>query len=158
MAVSELGDVLHLVLRHLDVLHLQLIQEITRSRIGQESAILDHCYVNQEDFVEHVFRENVTGTDHYAVGVKVRLNQPVFMATTFFARNIKGIPPGEFERVFTSSRVYEVYQAPNINEALDTLEFKVVRTLNIVAPLKRITTRPHYAKWLTEELKIKIKH
>ena len=136
---------------------LQLVQEITRSRKGEEPAILDHLYTNQEDFVECVFRENVTGSDHYAVGAKVRLNQPVFMATTFFARSIKNIPQGEFERVFTSSRIYEVYQAPNVNAAVDTLEFKVVRTLNIVAPMKRITTRPHYAKWLTEELKIKIK-
>ena len=53
--------------------------------------------------------------------------------------------------------MYEVYQATDINTALDILEFKITRALNIVAPMRRVTTRPHYAKWLTPALQIKIK-
>ena len=136
---------------------IQYVKEITRTQTGQEPAILDHIYCNQEDFVEHIFREPVTSSDHYTVGVKIRLTAPVFIAQTFFCRAIKKIPPGEFERVFCNSRIYEIYRANDVNEALACLEFKVIRALNIVAPVKRVVTRAHYAKWMTPELQIKIK-
>ena len=135
----------------------QYVTEITRSKIGEEPAILDHCYSNKEDFIEHLFRENVTGTDHYAVGVKVRLTAPIFVSQTFFCRAIKKIPPGDFEKVFCSSRIYEVYKAEDVNEALACLEFKIIRALNICAPVKRVKTREHYAAWLTPELMVKVK-
>ena len=135
----------------------QLITEITRSQRGQESACLDHVYINQEDFVEKVFRENVTGTDHYAVGVKIRLKEPVFVSESFLGRNIDGIPKGAFEFEFCNSRIHEVYRAPNINEALRCLEFKMLRAVNIVAPERQIRTREKYAKWMTPELLIKTK-
>ena len=135
----------------------QLVTEITRSQKGEEPACLDHVYTNQDDFIETLYRENVTASDHYAIGIKIRLQTPVFMANTFFCRNIKGIPEGEFERVFTTGRVYEIYQATDINEVLDIFEFKVVRALNIVAPMRRVTTRDHYAKWVTPQLAVKIK-
>ena len=61
----------------------QYIQEITRSQEGQESAILDQIYCKQ-DFVEHVYRDNTSGTDHYCVGVKIRLTTPIFVTQTFF--------------------------------------------------------------------------
>ena len=44
-----------------------------------------------------------------------------------------------------------------MDEALAALEFKVIKSLNVVAPMKRVQTRSHYAKWLTEELRLKIK-
>ena len=134
----------------------QYVTEITRSQRGQEPSMIDHIYCNQDDFIEHVYRENVTGSDHYATGVKIRLETAVFQANTFFARNIKTIPEGEFEREFINSRIYEVYQADDIDEALACLEFKINRTLNVVAPLKRVTTRAHYAQWMTPELKLKV--
>ena len=115
----------------------QLVTEITRSQIGEEPACLDHVYTKEEDFIETLYRENVTGTDHYSIGIKIRLQTPVFLANTFFCRNIKGIPEGDFEKVFTTSRVYEIYQATDIDEVLDIFEFKVVRALNIVAPMSR---------------------
>ena len=31
-----------------------------------------------------------------------------------------------------------------------------MKALNVVAPMKRVQTRSHYAKWLTEELRLKI--
>ena len=135
----------------------QYVTEITRSKEGEEPAILDHVYCNQQDFIEHLFRENVTGSDHYSVGVKVRLTSPIYISQTFFCRAIKKIPPGEFERVFCSSRIYEVYRALDVNEALACLEFKIIRALNVVAPVKRVKTREHYAAWLTPELLVKIK-
>ena len=134
----------------------QLMQEITRSQKGDTPSLLDHIYVNEEDFVEHIFRENITGTDHYAVGVKVRLEIPVYQANSFITRNLKNIPKGEFERVFTSSRLYEIYQEETVDGTLDCLEFKVMRTLNIVAPEVTCVTRPHYARWMTPELKVKV--
>ena len=136
---------------------IQHVQEITQSQQGQAAAILDHIYCNKEDFIEHVYVENTTGSDHYAVGAKVRLSEPVFVSRSFFCRNIKRIPPGAFENVFCSSHVHEIYHAETIDEALAALEFKVVKALNVVAPMKRVRTRPHYAKWLTEELREKIK-
>ena len=135
----------------------QLITGITRSVDYQTPACLDHVYVSREDFVEHVFHEPVASSDHYAVGVKVRLQRPIFIATSFWCRNIKKIPKGEFERVFTTSRIYEVYGAGDVHEALGCLEFKIVRALNIVAPLVRIQTREHYAKWLTPDLQARVK-
>ena len=65
-------------------------------------------------------------------GVKIRLEDPVFVSRTFFCRNIKKIKEGEFERVFCSSRVYEIYQAIDIFEVLDILE----------TPLSRISSTP----------------
>ena len=135
----------------------QLVTDITRSQRGQESACLDHVYINEEGFVERVFRENVTGTDHYAVGVKIRLKEPVFVSESFLGRNIDKIPKGAFEFEFCNSRIHEVYRAPNINEALRCLEFKMLRAVNIVAPEKQIRTKDNYAKWMTPELQLKTK-
>ena len=135
----------------------QYITEKTRFKSGDHPSLLDHVYCRDDDFIEHVFRESVTGTDHHAVGVKVRLTAAVFQATTFFARNIKGIPKGDFEKEFTTSRIHEVYQAEEVDDALGCLEFKILRTMNIVCPLRRVTTRAHYARWMTSELKLKVK-
>ena len=55
-----------------------------------------------------------------------------------------------------NSRIYEVYQADDVDEALACLEFKINRTLNVVAPIRRVITRAHYAQWMTPELKLKV--
>ena len=47
-------------------------------------------------------------------------------------------------------------RAETVDEALDCLEFKIVRALNIVAPITRVRTQEHYAKWMTPELQEKI--
>ena len=46
----------------------QQVQELNQSQSGQQSAILDHIYCIKDDFVEHIYVKNTTGTDHYAVG------------------------------------------------------------------------------------------
>ena len=124
----------------------QLVKEITRSQKCQESACIDHVYVNQENFIEHLFRENVTGTDHYAVGVKVRLTDSVFESRSFLGRNLNKIPEGAFEKEFLNLRVHEVYQAETVDEAVERLERKMLTALNVVAPEKLIRTRENYAK------------
>ena len=63
------------------------------------------------------------------------------MSKSFFCRSIKKIPKVAFEH----------------DDAVASLEQKVVKTLNVVAPLRRVQTRSHYAKWLTDDLKLKIK-
>ena len=134
-----------------------MVTQITRSWRSDTPACLDHIYVNQEDFVEHVFVENTTGTDHYAIGVKIRLLTPVYVSSPFLHRSVDKVDKGEFEQIFCNSRVYEVYKAENVNEALGALEFKILRALNIVAPEKRIRPTEKYAKWMTPELLIKVK-
>ena len=107
--------------------------------------------------MEHLYLENVTGSDQHAVGVKIWLEDAVFVSRTFFCQNIKKIKEGELERVFCSNRVYEIYHATNINEVLDILEFKIVRALNIVAHITKVTKKKHYAKWLMPVLLVKIR-
>ena len=84
--------------------------------------------------------ENTTGTDHYAVGAKIRLSEQVFVSKAFFCRNIKKISKDEFENVFCNNRSYEIYNSETVDEALAALEFKVVKALNVVAPMKRVQT------------------
>ena len=136
---------------------MQMVTEITRSQRVQEPGLLDHIYTKERNFIEHVHRENVNGEDHSCIGVKVRLQEPVFQSETFLARNVDGIPEGAFEYEFCNSRVYEIYRAPDVDEALDCLEFKIIRAANIVAPERRIRTRENYAKWMTPELQLKTK-
>ena len=136
---------------------IQHVQEITRSQSGQAPAILDHLYCNKDDFVEHVYVENTTGTDHYAIGAKIRLTAPVFVSKSFFCRSVKKIPEGAFEHVFCNSRVHEIYSSETVDDAVSSLEQKIVKTLNVVALVRRVQTRAYYAKWLTEDLKLKIK-
>ena len=136
----------------------QLVTETTRSQRGQESSCIDHVYVNKENFVEHLYHENVIGTDHSTVGVKVRLTEPIFESHSFMSRNINKIPEGAFERIFCNSRVHEIYQAQNIHDSVWLLESKIISTLNVVAPEKKVQTRENYAKWITPELEVKIKH
>ena len=100
----------------------------------------------------------MTGTNHYAVGVKARLTDSVFESHSFLGRNLDRIPEGAFEKEFLNLRVHEVYQAETINEAVEKLERKMLTALNVVAPENLIRTRENYAKWMTPELLAKIKH
>ena len=135
----------------------QLVQEITRSWEGQKSACIDHIYTNRENFVEHVYVENTTGTDHRAVGVKVRLKNPVFVSSSFLHRSIDRVEKGMFENVFCNSMIHEVYNASNVNEALSKLNSKILRALNVVAPEKKVITSEKHAKWMTPEILVKIR-
>ena len=89
--------------------------------------------------------------------MKDLLTAPVFVSKSFFCRSIKKIPKVAFEHVFCNSQIHEIYHSETVDDAVASLEQKVVKTLNVVAPLRRVQTRSHYAKWLTDDLKLKIK-
>ena len=71
-------------------------------------------------------------------------------------RKIASIPPDAFEREYFQC-LGPVYQAREVNKAVELLEFAINRALDIVAPLKKIQTRINYAPWMTEEILSKLK-
>ena len=135
----------------------QLVTDITWSWPGKKSSCIDHIYTNAENFVEHVFREQITGTDHYAIGVKVRLKTPVFVSSSFLHRSIDKVKKDHFEGVFCNMRVHEVYNSTEVDESLGHLCHKILTSLNIVAPEKKVITSEKHARWMTPEILLKIK-
>ena len=135
----------------------QLVSSTTRTERNTTPSLIDHIYVNRDNFVERVYNECTTGTDHYTIGVKVRVSRPIFVSRSFLHRNVDKVKPGDFEAIFCQLRIHEIYQADNVNIGLSNLERKILHTLNIVAPEKRVETKEKYAKWMTPQILEKIR-
>ena len=124
---------------------------------GSNSACLDHLYISNTKFVEHVVNNNVCATDHHLIGCKMRTDKPVFIPEEFFTRNIKKVTPEEFHNLWSTSGLHEIFRQPDPDLALDVLEYKIIHVLNKLAPIRKVKTREIYSPWLTSELKSKIK-
>ena len=132
----------------------QLIKESTRDVGGK--AILDHVYISNPKFLEHVINHNTVATDHSCVGLKIRSDKPVFQSEVFYTRNINKVTEDDFAEVWFESNPREIFKEPDPDRALAILEFKITRVLNILAPVRKVKTRENYSPWLTESLKYRI--
>ena len=71
----------------------QMIKSTTRHVPGHRAACLDHVYTREGKNVVRTYNKNVTGFDHNMVGVRVRIDRPVFIPHTIVQRNIDAVDP-----------------------------------------------------------------
>ena len=62
----------------------------------------------------------------------------------------------EFGEAWHDSEPREIFREPDPNRALAILEFKITLVLDLVAPVRKVTTHEKYSPWLTESLKYRI--
>ena len=132
---------------------LQLVKDVTRSQTKCRDSCIDHIYTTHHTHVDYIENVNVSGTDHNMIGAHLSLDTPVFVPHTFAHRNIDAIPDGKFEAEFLRGDISEVYNCRDPNLCAEIFEFKIVRTLNKLAPERMITTKPNHAPWMTPDLK-----
>ena len=133
----------------------QLITDPTRRKKSheKESATLDHIYTTHVSHTEDIFNDNTVDTDHNLIGLRIRTDREVFIPRSFLYRNITAIDPATFDLMLQESCLDTFWRSTDVNEALEILEFKIMRVLNKLAPVRRITTTENFAPWHNDELK-----
>ena len=99
------------------------------------------------------WNENVTGTDHNMVGLRLKVKGKIFRAETFTFRSLKNVTPEMFQEAWNENVPDDIYLEKDPSEALDLLEYKILLTLEQVAPRKTLTSKANYRPWFTSELK-----
>ena len=132
----------------------QLVRGPTRNEAKQEPALLDHIYVNQVDRTERVWNEQRSGYDHNLVGVRFKARGVIFKAETFEYRNLANVTSEQFHAAWLDTNPGEIFEErDDPSEAVSIWEHKMHVTLEAVAPLMRITTKPKANAWFTKEHK-----
>ena len=132
----------------------QLVRGPTRLEVGQEPALLDHCYVNRVDSTERTWNLDCSGYDHHLVGVRFKAKGVIFNAETFEYRNLSTVTAEQFQEAWDSinpEHIFEEKEDPS--EVVSIWEHKMLVALEMVAPLQRVTTKPRKNDWFTKEHK-----
>ena len=135
--------------------YLQIIKEDTRHQ-GEHKGLLDHIYTKSLKFVERIYNRNVHGHDHNAIGVRVRQDKPVFRSEVVTTRDLDGAEVDDFERAWHQSNPQEIFASDDIEKQIEVFEYKVLHSMDIVAPEKKFNTRENYAPWVDKQLKAKM--
>ena len=130
----------------------QIIRGHTRSEANQEAALLDHIYTTAVDCTERTWNQNCSGYDHNLVGVRIKSQGKIFRAETFEYRDLKNVTVKAFEEAWNKFSPEDIFNEKDPSEAVRIWEHKVHLTLEEVAPLKRVTTKPKNNPWMTREL------
>ena len=129
----------------------QLARGPTRLEVGQEPALLDHCYVNQVDRTERTWNLDCSGYDHHIVGVRFKAKGVIFNAETFEYRNLSTVTFEQFQEAWDSINPEEIFEEKDDPlEVVSIWEHKMLVALEMVAPLQRVTTKPRKNYWFTK--------
>ena len=130
-----------------------MIRGKTRFKKGKAPSQLDQIYLNQPDKLMRTWNDNTTGYDHNMVGARVKSTGKIFRAETFSYRNIDAITEEQFSEVWDEGQPADIFEESDPSAALELWEHKVHRAIEILAPLKTLTTKANYNPWFTRELR-----
>ena len=123
----------------------------------KQRACLDHIYCNHCNFVERVINKNVTGYDHNMISVRLKLLTPVHEKKSMEVRNIKDLDPMDFLNEFALQDHDAFMLADDVDDMVDVLVKNIIKTLDRVAPSKKVVIDTRHAQYLTPELRDMIK-
>lgn len=130
----------------------QCVREDTRFQ-GKQKACLDHIYTNSAQFLETITNKSVTGYDHNMIKTRLRLLTPVYEKKVMEVRNIKNLDPAEFQQEFQLQDHDKFIRAQSVDDMVTVLVDNIVKTLDKVAPLRKVVINTCHAQYLTKELK-----
>ena len=136
--------------------YIQVIKEDTRfqkCKDKDEIGLLDHVYTNSMKYVANVYNSNIHGYDHNAVGIKVRMDKPVFREQIITNRNYDKVDPKDFDQIWIQSNPSEIWETRNIEKMVAMFVHKVIHVLDILAPERKFKLTENYAPWVNGALK-----
>lgn len=122
-------------------------------RVGKAPSQLDHIYLNEPDKLMRTWNDNITRNDHNMVGARVKAAGKIFRAETFSYRKLDEVTEDEFAEAWSDGLPSDIFEEQDPSRALEPWEHKVHRALEMVAPLKTLTTKANYNPWFNKELK-----
>ena len=130
----------------------QLVRGPTRHEAEQEPSLLDHIYVNQVDRTERTWNLQCSGYDHNLVGVRFKSKGVIFKSETFEFRDLKRVTPEMFQAAWEATNPGDIFnERDDPSEAVRIWEHKMLVTLEAVAPLQRVVTKPRQSEWFNKE-------
>lgn len=130
----------------------QMVQDETRFQHHDHPSLLDHVYVTDVSYVELVFNSPVIDSDHHAIGVRLRHDGQVNHRKIITKRDIEGIDTKEFERLFLTSNLEDIFVEPEVDNAVKHLNDRVVGILDHLSPKTQIVINPKCSPWITKEI------
>ena len=131
----------------------QMIKGTTRHLDGHKSACLDHIFTKEGKHVVRTYNKNVTGFDHNMIGLRLRVDRPVFIPHTIVQRDIDGVDPLVFHQVWHQYNPWEITAEGDPEKAAEIFEFKLNAVIDTVAPKKIFQARESYAPWMSPSLR-----
>lgn len=124
---------------------------------GQSTGCLDHLYTNCGKYLDEIRNRTVTDYDHNMISCKMFLRQPVIQKTSKMVRNLSKLKPEDFEQSFIQLDHSEYCLETNLDRKVQLFTDSVVKVLDELVPLKKVTPKPRQAQYLTDDLKERMK-
>ena len=135
----------------------QLVTVASRAWPGQADSGLDHLYSNAPDKLSPIQVINCGISDHklilttrYATSIKRNVRYITKRCFKNFKRN-------DFLSEVRKINFWAIYQSESVDTALKLLNDSLTEILDRMAPIKTIQVREHYAPWLSNEIKEKMR-
>ena len=135
----------------------QLIETETRIWPGAPASLLDHHWTNHEEKVTHSHAYYQGASDHKMICVTRRTKKIISKPKIIKKRNFKNFNPQDFINEVSRTSWLDVYLCEDVDRAVNLVAGKLNRILDIMAPVKIIQVRTHYAPWMSLETKERIK-
>ena len=141
-----------------NILHegwIQMVENPTRAQGRNVPTILDHLYTRHANFIQNVSNEDVVGHDHNSIAVKFNVDREVMVNKIVFFRNIEKVDPLDFEMIFNSANLHELYNEDrDSTRAAVILTNRILWTLNLVAPVQRKVIKENSNPWFQTDLRV----
>ena len=132
----------------------QLVTVATRSWPGQDDSCLDHLYTNRPDKLSDV-RVLVNGASDHRIILVTRYTKSLKKNVRYIKKRcFKYFDEESFRKDIAAMNWFDVYNASDVNEAVELLTNKINEALDKHAPVKTIQVRLHYAPWISDHTKL----
>ena len=135
----------------------QMVLDPTRHQARDSPSLLDHVYVTDCSYIERVYNSSLVDSDHNTVGTRLRHDGQVHHHKVIESRDIAGIDADDFEREFLISNLWEIFTEADVDTAVQKLNTKINRVLDLLAPVKSTVIRKNFAPWINDDIKIQLR-
>ena len=130
---------------------------MTRIWPGQDSSLLDHHWTNKPEKILNSKTFHQGSSDHKLI-ISVRHTKAVLSKPRLIKKRcFKDFSPQNFVKAVQKLTWFEVYMTEDTESAVRIVTEKLTTILDVMAPIKTIQNRTHYAPWLSKGTKEKIK-
>ena len=135
---------------------LQLMNEVTRIWPGQDPSLLDQHWTNRPEKISSVNSFHQGSSDHKLI-ISMRHTKTVLSKPRLIRKRcFKDFSPDIFIEAVKKLTWFEVYMTEDTESAVNMVTKKLTAIIDVLAPIKTIQTRTHYAPWLSKATKKKI--
>ena len=118
-----------------------------------EPSGLDHFWTNVPEKMGEVQAEIIGKSDHKLISA-VRYSKVVMAGQKYVRKRCyKKFDERKFVEAVKQIKWWPVYQCDSVNRAVDLYTTALTSILDLMAPVRKVQCRQHYASWLSEETK-----